>query len=165
MASQDWSNGKVGLSGVSYLVISKYYVATCKHHGGPPKALCAISPWEGVGNFYEEFFNQGGVNEVGFPDFWWVTLDRAPVRLEVRGSRETVHAVRDEQTWPLPTTRYRKLFLDPARRELVADQAPALASNLAWEARGTSGADLPNDMVIFAALRKLDNQGRVVRSR
>ncbi|MFT4572492.1 MAG: putative acyl esterase [Hyphomicrobiaceae bacterium] len=73
VAAQPWSNGRVGLSGVSYLAISQYYVATCKHLGGPPPALRAISPWEGVADFYREFLNEGGITECGFPNFWWIT--------------------------------------------------------------------------------------------
>lgn len=42
--TQPWSNGKVGLSGVSYLTSSQWRVAGLK-----PPHLAAINPWEGWG--------------------------------------------------------------------------------------------------------------------
>ncbi len=41
-AEQDWSNGKVGLLGISYFGGSQWRVAAKK-----PKGLAAIIPWEG----------------------------------------------------------------------------------------------------------------------
>jgi predicted acyl esterase len=40
-AEQDWSNGKVGLLGISYFGGSQWRVAARK-----PKGLAAIIPWE-----------------------------------------------------------------------------------------------------------------------
>ncbi|HZG63316.1 MAG TPA: CocE/NonD family hydrolase, partial [Rubrobacteraceae bacterium] len=40
--TQPWSNGKVGMNGVSYLAISQYKVAALR-----PSHLAAICPWEG----------------------------------------------------------------------------------------------------------------------
>ncbi len=73
IAARDWCSGAVGLSGVSYLAISQYHVAACQHYGGPPPSLKAISPWEGIADFYRELLFCGGVRETGFPDFWWET--------------------------------------------------------------------------------------------
>lgn len=41
-ATQPWSNGKVGLLGISYYAGSQWRVAARK-----PKGLAAIVPWEG----------------------------------------------------------------------------------------------------------------------
>ena len=41
-AEQDWSNGKVGLLGISYYAGSQWRVAARR-----PKGLAAIVPWEG----------------------------------------------------------------------------------------------------------------------
>ncbi len=306
VAAQPWSNGRVGLCGVSYLAISQYFVATCRHYGGPPPSLKAMVPWEGMTDLYTELFAQGGVSEVGFPAFWWVTevapvlngtredllrsegtlparilldhpefdafweerrarledietpmlvcgsfsdqclhlegslqafvqarsrhkwlythrdlkwdafysdeatatmreffdcflkedgdqafLRRAPVRLEVRSARETVHEVREEQEWPLARTVYRKLFLDLQGRSLTAE-APVAAASVGWDARRGAGVSLVHrfveatewtgymalrlwmelatgpwgsagdDIVLFAAVWKLDDAGRVV---
>ena len=73
IAKRPWSAGKVGLSGVSYLAISQYYVAAGQGEGGVPEALACICPWEGVTDLYRDMFYEGGVREEGFPVFWWHT--------------------------------------------------------------------------------------------
>lgn len=62
---QPWSNGKVGLSGVSYLAISQYKVAALN-----PPHLAAICPWEGFSDFYRDFAYPGGIREDGFIIIW-----------------------------------------------------------------------------------------------
>jgi predicted acyl esterase len=63
-SAQPWSNGNVGLCGVSYLAISQWLVA--QHR---PPQLKAIIPWEGYTDFYLRAF-PGGIPEV---KFWpWV---------------------------------------------------------------------------------------------
>jgi len=59
--TQPWSNGKVGLSGVSYLASSQYHVAALN-----PPHLAAINPWEGWSDFYREVARHGGIPETGF---------------------------------------------------------------------------------------------------
>ena len=39
----------------------------------PPPSLCCISPWEGLTDPYRDVFARGGLTELGFPAFWWVT--------------------------------------------------------------------------------------------
>jgi len=73
VAKQSWCTGKIGLSGVSFLAISQYYVAACQAYGGPPPSLKAISPWEGLTDPYRDIFCYGGVSEFNFPNFWWNT--------------------------------------------------------------------------------------------
>ena len=53
---QDWSNGKVGMSGVSYLAWTQWQVAALD-----PPHLEAINPWEGVTDFYRELAFHGGI--------------------------------------------------------------------------------------------------------
>ena len=57
--TQDWSNGNVGLNGVSYLAISQW-VAASKN---PPSHLKAIIPWEGNTDGYREVLYHGGIPE------------------------------------------------------------------------------------------------------
>lgn len=220
-AAQPWSNGKVGLNGVSYLAISQWNVATLR-----PKSLQAICPWEGFTDIYRDLAYPGGLREDGFTPFWSDGLDRegrtreslragqlahpdyddfwrertpvieridvpalicasfsdhglhtrggfeayrrissthrflythrsgkwstyyspealalqarffdcflkgvdngmrddAPVRLEVRASRDEIHDVRSASAWPLPGTRWTKLHLAPG----ALRDAPAL---------------------------------------
>lgn len=53
---RDWSNGNVGMSGVSYLAWSQWQVAALD-----PPHLKAINPWEGVTDFYRELAFHGGI--------------------------------------------------------------------------------------------------------
>lgn len=61
---QDWSNGKVGLSGVSYLTSSQWRVAELA-----PPHLAAINPWEGWSDTYREVVRHGGIPETSFWDY------------------------------------------------------------------------------------------------
>lgn len=59
--TQPWSNGKVGLSGVSYLTSSQWRVAALN-----PPHLAAINPWEGWSDTYREVVRHGGIPETTF---------------------------------------------------------------------------------------------------
>ena len=59
--TREWSNGRVGLSGVSYLAAIQYQVAPLK-----PPHLAAINPWEAFSDWYREFAYHGGIRETGF---------------------------------------------------------------------------------------------------
>ncbi len=54
--TQPWSNGKVGLLGISYYAINQYLVA-----GLQPPHLAAICPWEGAADLYRDFARHGGL--------------------------------------------------------------------------------------------------------
>jgi uncharacterized protein len=58
-AAQPWSNGKVGLLGVSYYAINQWQVAALQ-----PPHLAAICPWEGGSDFYRDFTRHGGILNV-----------------------------------------------------------------------------------------------------
>lgn len=90
-AARPWSNGRVGMLGVSYLAISQYKVAAL----GPP-ALRAICPWEGFTDAYRDFFTPGGVVENGFARVWLFLSSRV-ARLEggVAAERRR-HPLRDQ---------------------------------------------------------------------
>ncbi|QDP02362.1 CocE/NonD family hydrolase [Thalassotalea sp. PS06] len=62
---QSWSNGNVGLNGVSYLAISQWLAATSR-----PPNLKAIIPWEGQTDPYRETLYHGGIPETAFTNFW-----------------------------------------------------------------------------------------------
>lgn len=64
--TQQWSNGKVGLIGVSYLAIKQWQVAALR-----PPHLAAIVPWEGSSNFYRDGSHHGGILSHGFTFAWW----------------------------------------------------------------------------------------------
>ncbi len=60
-AMQAWSNGRVGLNGVSYLAMSQWAAASAR-----PPHLAAICPWEGLTDFYRDWGRPGGIREDGF---------------------------------------------------------------------------------------------------
>ncbi len=80
-AAQAWSNGRIGLDGVSYLAISQYFAAV-QH----PPHLAAICPWEGFNDVYRDFVYPGGVRENGFSRLWF---DKAGKAARVRTNLET----------------------------------------------------------------------------
>lgn len=55
-AAERWCNGKVGLSGISYLAMNQWWVA-----GLQPPHLAAICPWEGAADYYREVAYHGGI--------------------------------------------------------------------------------------------------------
>ena len=59
--TQEWSNGNVGLSGVSILGFSQWRVA-----GLNPPHLKAINPWEAMTDFYRDVMFPGGIPETKF---------------------------------------------------------------------------------------------------
>jgi uncharacterized protein len=54
--TQPWSNGKVGLAGISYYAINQWHVAALQ-----PPHLAAICPWEGAADFYRDMTHHGGI--------------------------------------------------------------------------------------------------------
>lgn len=63
---QAWSNGAVGLNGVSYLAITQWMLAS----RAKPSHLRAITPWEGVTDQLRESVQHGGIPETRFVQGW-----------------------------------------------------------------------------------------------
>jgi len=55
-AAQPWSNGRIGLAGISYYAMNQYQVAALQ-----PPHLAAICPWEGASDWYRDFARHGGI--------------------------------------------------------------------------------------------------------
>jgi predicted acyl esterase len=53
---QSWSNGKVGLNGISYYAINQWHVATLQ-----PPHLVAMCVWEGAADWYRDMTHHGGI--------------------------------------------------------------------------------------------------------
>jgi uncharacterized protein len=53
---QAWSNGKVGLNGISYYAMNQWQVASLN-----PKHLAAMCIWEGAADFYRDVSHHGGI--------------------------------------------------------------------------------------------------------
>ncbi len=62
---QSWSNGKVGLNGISYYAENQWQAAALQ-----PKHLAAICPWEGAADFYRDMAHHGGILCNGFVKNW-----------------------------------------------------------------------------------------------
>ena len=54
--TQPWSNGKVGLNGISYYSMNQWQAAPHK-----PKHLAALCAWEGSSDYYRELARHGGI--------------------------------------------------------------------------------------------------------
>jgi predicted acyl esterase len=64
--TQPWSNGKVGLIGISYYAFTQWAVAALQ-----PPHLAAIVPWEGFVDYYRDAYRHGGIFSNGFTSAWW----------------------------------------------------------------------------------------------
>ena len=64
--TQTWSNGKVGLIGISYYAATQWRVAALR-----PPYLAAIVPWEGRSDHYRDYGFHGGIMSNGFLQAWW----------------------------------------------------------------------------------------------
>jgi predicted acyl esterase len=63
--TQPWSNGKVGLLGISYYAANQWQVAALQ-----PPHLAAICPWEGASDYYREFTHHAGILNT-FVSVWY----------------------------------------------------------------------------------------------
>ncbi len=70
-ADQEWSNGKVGLNGVSYLAAVQWRIAACR-----PRGLAAIVPWEGFTDVLTDVVCHGGIPETAFFP-WWMSGEKS----------------------------------------------------------------------------------------
>jgi predicted acyl esterase len=54
--TQPWSNGRVGLNGISYYAMNQWQVAALR-----PPHLAALCIWEGASDYYRELCRHGGI--------------------------------------------------------------------------------------------------------
>ena len=82
---QNWSNGKVGLNGVSYYGINAWQVASLQ-----PEHLAAICVWEGSADWYRDMTHHGGI----LSTFWanWYDMQVKSVQYGL-GSRGPISLV------------------------------------------------------------------------
>jgi predicted acyl esterase len=83
---QPWSNGKVGLDGISYYGINQWHVASLE-----PPHLAAMCIWEGAADWYRDMTHHGGA----LCTFWdnWYDMQVKTVQYGAgeRGKRSRVH--------------------------------------------------------------------------
>ncbi|MCC6535139.1 MAG: CocE/NonD family hydrolase [Burkholderiales bacterium] len=84
---QPWSNGKVGLNGISYYGINQWHVASLQ-----PPHLAAMCVWEGAADWYRDMTHHGGIVST----FWrnWFDLQVKTVQYGCgeRGGRSRITA-------------------------------------------------------------------------
>jgi predicted acyl esterase len=90
LAQQPWSNGKVGMSGVSYLAAIQWQVAPLR-----PPHLAAINPWEGFSDWYREFAMHGGIPESSFVPRGCANLQWSTTRTEDTPANVAAHPLYD----------------------------------------------------------------------
>ena len=79
---QDWSSGKVGLSGVSYFGINQWQVA-----GLNPPHLAAMCIWEGAADWYRDMTHHGGLLSTFWANWYDMQVKTVQYGLGERGPR------------------------------------------------------------------------------
>jgi hypothetical protein len=90
IGSQPWSNGKVGMTGVSYLTAIQWQVAPLR-----PSHLAAINPFEGFSDWYREFAHHGGIPETSFLPRGCRNLQYSTTRTEDTPANVRAHPLYD----------------------------------------------------------------------
>ena len=83
--TQAWSNGKVGLNGISYYAMNAWQVACLK-----PPHLAAICCWEGSGEHYREAIRHGGIFSRFLTNWFPRAIHRVQHGLGERGPKSRV---------------------------------------------------------------------------
>ena len=83
---QPWSNGRVGLSGISYYAINQWKVASMQ-----PRHLAAICVWEGFADFYRELSHNGGIYNIFAQNWYDMQVKTVQHGLGTRGHRSRMN--------------------------------------------------------------------------
>lgn len=89
--TQGWSNGRVGLSGVSYLTSTQWRVAELN-----PPHLAAINPWEGWTDTYREVVRHGGIPDTHFWPYIQVRWGASTQKIEDLWAETAEHPFFDD---------------------------------------------------------------------
>jgi predicted acyl esterase len=79
---QPWSNGKVGLNGISYYAINQWHVASLQ-----PPHLAALCIWEGAADWYRDMTHHGGILNTFFGNWYDMQVKTVQYGLGERGPR------------------------------------------------------------------------------
>jgi predicted acyl esterase len=82
---QDWSNGKVGLNGISYYGINQWQVASLQ-----PPHLAAMCIWEGSADWYRDMTHHGGILSTFWANWYDMQVKTVQYGLGERGPRSKV---------------------------------------------------------------------------
>ena len=94
---QPWSNGKVGLNGISYYGMNQWHVATLR-----PPHLAAMCVWEGSADWYRDMTHHGGILSTFWANWYDMQVKTVQYGLGSRGprSRATGELVCGDETLP-----------------------------------------------------------------
>ena len=84
-AAQPWSNGKVGLNGISYYGINQWHVAALQ-----PPHLAAMCIWEGAADWYRDMTHHGGILSTFWGNWYDMQVKTVQYGLGARGARSRV---------------------------------------------------------------------------
>lgn len=84
-AKQGWSNGRVGLNGVSYYAINQWHVASLQ-----PPHLAAMCVWEGAADWYRDMTHHGGILSTFWANWFDMQVKTVQYGLGERGPRSRV---------------------------------------------------------------------------
>jgi len=90
LGRRPWSNGRIGMTGVSYLTAIQWQVAPLR-----PPHLAAINPWEGFTDWYREFAYHGGIPETSFVVRGSANLQYSTTRTEDTAANVRAHPLYD----------------------------------------------------------------------
>ena len=82
---QPWSNGKVGLNGISYYGMNQWQVASLQ-----PPHLAAMCVWEGSADWYRDATHHGGIFSTFFANWYDMQVKTVQYGLGTRGPRSRV---------------------------------------------------------------------------
>jgi uncharacterized protein len=83
---QPWSNGKIGLDGISYYAINQWHVASVQ-----PPHLAAMCVWEGAADWYRDMTHHGGILSLFWANWYDMQVKTVQYGLGERGARSRVH--------------------------------------------------------------------------
>jgi predicted acyl esterase len=83
---QPWSNGKVGLCGVSYFGSNQWHVASLA-----PPHLAAMCIWEGAADWYRDMTHHGGILCTFWENWYDMQIKTVQYGAGERGRRSRVH--------------------------------------------------------------------------
>ena len=118
--TQSWSNGKVGINGISYYAMNQWHVAPLK-----PPHLAALCIWEGSSDYYRELARHGGILCDFLPDWSRRQVTNVQYGVGERGPKSVVtgESVAGPETLPEAELAKNRADVggDALRRRLIDD--------------------------------------------
>ena len=110
---QPWSNGKVGLNGISYYTINQWLVASLQ-----PPHLADMIPWEGATDAYRDWSRHGGILSNVFTEMWY---NRQVVSIQHGNPDAIIDPWLNDRASGPPSSLLDKEHLERNRSDPVAD--------------------------------------------